>query len=209
MFFKKKKVMSDTALDNQNATNENTDKLSQEEENVNETLANEQEQESTPDFAEEEQNDTENETIERLKTELNEAKDKYVRLVAEFDNFRKRNARERIELSQTAGRDIIQSLLVVLDDSGRASKQMEATTDIETLKQGISLVFNKLQNILQQKGLKIMECKNQPFDPDLHEAITEIPAPNEKMVGKVIDVVEDGYYLNDKLIRHAKVVVGK
>ncbi len=201
--------MSDTVLDNQNATNENTDKLSQEEENVNETLANEQDPGSTADFAEEEENDTENETIERLKTELNEVKDKYVRLVAEFDNFRKRNARERIELSQTAGRDIIQSLLVVLDDSSRASKQMETTTDIETLKQGISLVFNKLQNILQQKGLKIMECKNQPFDPDLHEAITEIPAPNAKMVGKVIDVVEDGYYLNDKLIRHAKVVVGK
>jgi molecular chaperone GrpE len=205
MFFKKKKIMSDTALNDQNAINENTDNLSQEEDITDETLTNDENQ----DFAEEEKNDTENETIEKLKTELNEAKDKYVRLVAEFDNFRKRNARERIELSQTAGKDIIQSLLVVLDDSSRAAKQMETSTDMESVKQGISLVFNKLQNILQQKGLKIMDSKNQTFNPDLHEAITEIPAPNEDMVGKVIDVVEDGYYLNDKLIRHAKVVVGK
>ncbi|RYD57724.1 MAG: nucleotide exchange factor GrpE [Sphingobacteriales bacterium] len=146
---------------------------------------------------------------EKLRAELNDAKDKYLRLVAEFENFRKRNAKERMELTQTAGKDIIQSLLDVVDDSNRATKQMETTTDINMIKEGVSLVFNKLRNTLQQKGLKAMDSINQPFDADLHEAITEIPAPNEDMVGKVIDVIQPGYYLNDKLIRHAKVVVGK
>ena len=121
----------------------------------------------------------------------------------------RRNAKERIELVQTAGKDIIQSLLVVLDDVDRASKQLETTNDIKVLKEGISLVFNKLRSIMQQKGLKAMDAVNEEFNPDLHEAITEIPAPNAKMKGKVIDMVEAGYYLNDKLIRHAKVVVGK
>jgi molecular chaperone GrpE len=129
-------------------------------------------------------------------------------MVAEFDNFRRRNAKERMELVNTAGKDILQSLLVVLDDVDRASKQLETTTDIEVLKEGISLVFNKFRSIMLQKGLKVMEAKNQEFNPDLHEAITEIPAPSKNMVGKVIEVVEPGYYLNDKLIRHAKVVVG-
>jgi molecular chaperone GrpE len=205
MFFKKKKFMSDIAFEEGNANNENTDNLSQANEHVNESLS----QAEGQDFSTEEKNDTENETIEKLKIELSEAKDKYVRLVAEFDNFRKRNAKERIELMQTAGKDVIQSLLVVLDDSNRAQKQMVTASDTDTLKEGFSLVLNKLQNILQQKGLKVMDCLGEPFDADLHDAITEIPAPSEKMVGKIIDVVEDGYYLNDKLIRHAKVVVGK
>lgn len=147
--------------------------------------------------------------LEKLQAELDEVKDKYVRLVAEFDNFRKRNAKERIELIQTAGKDVIQSLLDVLDDSERAQKQMETSDDLVQIKEGINLVFNKLQTTLQHKGLTKMEAKNQPFDADLHEAITEIPAPNEDMVGKVIDEVQPGYYLNDKLIRFAKVVVGK
>ncbi len=147
--------------------------------------------------------------LEKLQAELDEAKDKYIRLVAEFDNFRKRNAKERIELIQTAGKDVIQSLLDVLDDSERAQKQMETSEDLVQIKEGINLVFNKLQATLQHKGLKKMDAKNQAFDADLHEAITEIPAPNEDMVGKVIDEVQPGYYLNDKLIRFAKVVVGK
>ena len=92
---------------------------------------------------------------------------------------------------------------------GRAGKQLDNTTDVNLLKEGVSLVFNKLNNIMAQKGLKAMDANGRDFDPDLHEAITEIPAPNESMIGKVIDVVEPGYYLNDKLIRHAKVIVGK
>ena len=141
--------------------------------------------------------------------ELAEAKDKYLRLVAEFDNFKRRNARERMELIQTAGKDIIQSMLDVLDDSTRAAKQLETATDITVIKEGVMLVFNKLKNTLLQKGLKEMESQGTEFNPDLHEAITEIPAGSEDNVGKVMDVVQPGYYLNDKLIRHAKVVVGK
>ncbi len=144
--------------------------------------------------------------MEKLRMELEEAKDKYIRLAAEFDNFRKRTAKERVELIQTAGKDVI---LDVLDDSERAQKQMETSEDIAQIKEGIQLVFSKLQSTLQHRGLKKMEAKNQAFDADLHEAITEIPAPTEDMVGKVIDEVQPGYYLNDKLIRFAKVVVGK
>jgi len=146
---------------------------------------------------------------DKTRAELDEVKDKYLRLVAEFDNFRRRNAKERIELIQTAGRDTIESLLVVLDDMDRATLQIEQTPHAEKLKEGVSLVFNKLRTILQQKGLRPMDCSNKEFDPDLHDAITEIPAPNEDMKGKIIDVVAPGYYLNDKLIRHAKVVIGK
>ena len=149
------------------------------------------------------------EEIEKLESALQEQKDKYLRLMAEFDNYKRRNAKEKEELRQTGGKDIVSSLLVVLDDMDRAGKQLETTTDINLLKEGISLIFNKLRTIMQQKGLRAMDAVNQEFDADLHYAITEITAPNEAMVGKVIDMVEPGYYLNDKLIRHAKVVVGK
>jgi molecular chaperone GrpE len=147
--------------------------------------------------------------IEKLEQEAANWKDKYVRLVAEFDNFRKRNAKERLELMQTAGKEVIIDLLEVLDDFDRAQKQLETSTDLNTLKEGISLVFNKLRNILTSKGLRAMETISTSFNPDLHEAITEIPAPSEALKDKVMDEVTKGYYLNDKLIRHAKVVVGK
>ena len=146
---------------------------------------------------------------EKLKTELEESKDKYLRKVAEFDNFRRRNAKERLELIQTAGREVITDLLDVLDDFDRAQKQMENSNDVKEIREGISLVFNKLRNTLQAKGLKPMETINQEFDPDIHEAVTEIPAPSEKLKNKVIDEIVKGYYLNDKIIRHPKVVVGK
>jgi molecular chaperone GrpE len=158
-------------------------------------------QEETPESVE-------NET-ETLKSQIAELKDKYLRLVADFDNFRKRSAKERLELIQTASKDLITSLLTVLDDSERAEKQMLVTQDIEAIKEGEKLVFNKLRNTLQSKGLKPMETIGHDFNPEFHEAITEVPAPNEKMKGKVLDEVEKGYYLNDKIIRFAKVVVGK
>jgi molecular chaperone GrpE len=151
----------------------------------------------------------EDEKLQQLENQLKESNDKYLRLVAEFDNFRKRNAKERIELTKSAGEDIIKSLLDVVDDSERAAKQMETSEDLPLIKEGISLVFNKLKNILHNKGLKAMESKEQDFDTELHEAITEIPAPSEDLKGKVIDEVQKGYYLNDKIIRHAKVIVGK
>ncbi len=147
--------------------------------------------------------------LEKLQQEAGEWKDKYIRLVAEFDNFRKRSAKERIELIQTAGKDVIASLLDVLDDCDRAQKQIDTSDDVAANKEGVLLVFNKLRNILQARGLKAMESVEKEFNPDLHEAITEIPAPSNKLKGKVMDEVQKGYYLNDKIIRFAKVVVGK
>jgi molecular chaperone GrpE len=148
-------------------------------------------------------------TIQKLSEELQEQKDKYLRLVAEFDNFKKRNARERIELIQTAGKEVITSLLDVLDDSDRAEKQLQKSDDINQVREGVQLVFNKLRSTLQSKGLKAMESIHTEFDVEKHEAITEIPAPSEDLKGKVIDDVQKGYYLNDKIIRFAKVVIGK
>lgn len=147
--------------------------------------------------------------MEKLKAELEESKDKYLRKVAEFDNFKRRSAKERIELIQTAGRDVITDMLDVLDDCDRAQKQLEASDDATAIKEGVMLVFNKLRNTLQARGVKAMETINQEFNPDLHEAVTEIPAASENMKGKIVDEVMKGYYLNDKIIRHAKVVVGK
>jgi molecular chaperone GrpE len=207
MFFKKKKDMSDNAKNNMNNETDNTDNMSENAE-MEEALANAL---NTDDSGNKGNMLAENdmERVEKLEEELNEQKDKYIRLVAEFDNFRRRNAKERMELTQTAGKDIIQSLLVVLDDMDRASGQLENVTDVKVIKEGVSLVFNKLRATLQQRGLKAMDAVNEEFNPDIHEAITEIPAPKKELVGKVVDVVEPGYYLNDKLIRHAKVVVGK
>ena len=148
------------------------------------------------------------ESIENQNQQIAELNDKYLRQAAEFDNFRRRNAKERMELIQTAGKDVITDLLVVLDDSERAQKQMETTDDVNQIKEGVQLVFSKLRNTLSAKGLKPMETISKDFNPDLHEAITEINA-GEEMKGKVVDEVEKGYYLNDKIIRHAKVVVGK
>ncbi|WP_261387297.1 nucleotide exchange factor GrpE [Chitinophaga pinensis] len=147
--------------------------------------------------------------LDKKQQELNEMRDKYLRLVAEFDNFKKRTAKERIELMQTANKEVIISLLDVLDDSERATKQIESAADINAVKDGVALVFNKLKSTLQAKGLKPMDSLHTEFNPDLHDAITEIPAPSEDLKGKVIDDMQKGYYLNDKLIRHAKVIVGK
>ncbi len=151
----------------------------------------------------------EEDELERLKEELQEQKNKYLRLFAEFDNFRKRSAKESLELRQTAGKEVIISLLDVLDDSDRAERQMQAGAEIGPVKEGVMLVFNKLRSILQSRGLKAMESIHTPFDVEKHEAITEIPVPDESLKGRVVDEVQKGYYLNDKIIRFAKVVVGK
>ena len=145
--------------------------------------------------------------LETLRNELGEMKDKFIRKVAEFENFKKRSVKERMELIQTAGKEVIVDMLEVLDDCERAEKQISALD--EQAKEGVMLVFNKLKNLLNGKGLKAMETINKEFDPDIHEAITEIPAPTEDLKGKVIDEIQKGYYLNDKIIRYAKVVVGK
>ncbi len=147
--------------------------------------------------------------MEKLKAELEELKDKYLRKVAEFENFKRRNAKERIELIQTAGRDVITDMLDVLDDCDRAQKQLDASDDAASVKEGVMLVFNKFRNTLQARGVKAMETLHQEFNADLHEAITEIPVASEDLKGKIVDEVMKGYYLNDKIIRHAKVVIGK
>lgn len=146
---------------------------------------------------------------EKLKAEVAELNDKYLRLYSEFDNMKRRNAKERIELVQTAGKDILLSLLPVVDDFERAMKSIEAGADIEAVKEGVTLIHNKFVNILTQKGLKAVDATGKEFDLDFHEAITKIPAPTEDLKGKVVDEVEKGYTLHDKVIRFAKVVVGE
>jgi molecular chaperone GrpE len=146
---------------------------------------------------------------DKLKADINEQKDKYLRLAAEFDNYRKRTSKERLELIQTAGKEIIISLLDVLDDIERAEIQMNNSTEFEQQKEGVLLVFNKIKSTLQSKGLKVLESIHTEFDVEKHEAVSEIPAPNKSLEGKIIDEIQKGYFLNDKLIRFAKVVVGK
>jgi molecular chaperone GrpE len=146
--------------------------------------------------------------LEKLRAEAAEARDKYVRLYAEFDNYKRRTTKERIDLLQSAGKDILTDLLPVLDDFERAVKSMDTAQEITPVKEGVTLVQHKLKNILQQKGLKEMQSKGEAFNADLHEAITNIPAPSEDLKGKIVDELEKGYYLNDKVIRFAKVVVG-
>jgi molecular chaperone GrpE len=136
--------------------------------------------------------------------------DKYLRLYAEFDNFRRRTTTERLELFKTANQDVLAALLPVLDDFERALKSMEGTTDVKSVKDGVELIQNKLVGILTGKGLKPMQdLKGKPFDPDFHEAITKIPAPTDELKDKIVDVIENGYYLGDKVIRYAKVVIGE
>lgn len=147
--------------------------------------------------------------IQKLKSELEEQKDKYVRLFAEFENFRRRTSREKIELSQTAGKEVIVSLLDILDDCDRAEEQLEKNEQNPEIQKGILLIFNKLRKTLQSKGLREMELLHTEFDPETEEAISQVKAPSEDLIGKVIAVVQKGYFLNDKIIRFAKVVVGK
>ncbi len=146
-------------------------------------------------------------TINDLGSKLAESNDKYLRLYSEFDNYRKRTAKERIELSKTASEDMIVNLLPVLDDFERALKAIESNEQTNALREGVELIYSKLQNILVQKGLKPMESVGNTFDADLHDAIAQMPAQEEENKGKVFDEVQKGYYLYDKVIRHAKVVV--
>lgn len=145
---------------------------------------------------------------DKLKNELAQANDKYLRLYAEFDNFRRRTQKERAEARETEGKDLIIALLPVLDDFERAQRSMEKAVDVAPVKEGVALIQNKLKNILAQKGLKEMESIGSPFDADLQEAITNIPAPSDDLKGKVIDEMEKGYTLKDRVIRFAKVIVG-
>ncbi|WP_166333101.1 nucleotide exchange factor GrpE [Sphingobacterium chungjuense] len=144
-----------------------------------------------------------------IASKLEEAQDKYARLLAEFENYKKRTSREKIEIIQSAGKEVIGKLLPVLDDMDRALISMAAAQDVETVKQGVELVNTKFRKLMEQQGLKEMDVVGQAFDSEFQEAITAIPAPTDDMKNKVIDVVEKGYLLNDKVIRFAKVVIGQ
>ena len=146
---------------------------------------------------------------DRLKTELDEAKDKYLRLYSEFENFRRRTAKEKLEQIATATANLMVELLPVVDDFERAQVANEKQKDIEAIKEGFNLIHDKLFKTLVQKGLKVMETdKGTPFDAELHEAITQIPVEEEDLKGKIVDTIEKGYYLSDKVVRFAKVVTG-
>ncbi|MBK6398960.1 MAG: nucleotide exchange factor GrpE [Bacteroidetes bacterium] len=146
--------------------------------------------------------------IAKLEAELTESRDKYLYMYSEFENYKRRVSRDRIEQSKLAGSDVFLAILPILDDMERAIKSFESTSDVEAIKAGINLIYSKLKSTTESKGLKPMDATGKPFDADLHDAITNIPAPSPDLKGKVIDEVEKGYFLNDKVIRHAKVVVG-
>lgn len=147
--------------------------------------------------------------LDSIKGELEESKDKHLRLYSEFENFRRRTAKEKLELIGSANESLIQVLLPILDDFERAEKSRNEETGIDSIIEGIDLIYNKFKGILEQKGVKKIESeKGADFDLELHEAITQIPAPEEGLKGKVVDVIENGYQLNDKVIRFAKVVTG-
>jgi molecular chaperone GrpE len=186
----------------------------------NETVENIQAENTpldTPEIQSESQTqelNTENDTVVEdelslLKNELEEQKNKYLRLFAEFDNFKKRNAKERLELLKTAGQDVIRDLLPVLDDFQRAAKAFDLDNNSENYANGLKLIQEKFQKSLQNKGLKVIESVGTDFNVEHHEAIAEVPAPSDELKGKIIDEVESGYTLNDSIIRYAKVVVGK
>ncbi len=139
----------------------------------------------------------------------NELNDKYLRLYSEFDNYRKRTSKERLELFKTAGQDILTDLLPVMDDFERALQNMDKKADVKSVRKGVDLIYNKFKSTLENKGLKHFKSIEKEFDPEIHDAITKIPAPSSKLKGKVVDEVEKGYMLNEKVIRFAKVVVGE
>ncbi len=182
--------------------------------NMTESTENLTNEEEAPINSENAENNAEVNTVSEEETldpqvQIDALNDKYLRLYAEFDNYKRRTAKERIELFKTANADVIKSMLSVLDDFDRAKKSMEIAKDIEAVKEGIQLIHHKLKSTLQSQGLTEMESVvGKAFDTDLHEAITNVPAPSEDLKGKVMDEVEKGYLLYDKVIRYAKVVVG-
>lgn len=171
-----------------------------------ETVGQETSQENEAPLTEEEKLAQE---LEKANEQIEEQKDKYLRLSAEFDNYRKRTMKEKAELILNGGEKSISSILPIVDDFERALKNMETATDVAAVKEGVELIYNKFMSVLGHNGVKVIETKEQPLDTDYHEAIAVIPAPNEALKGKILDCVQTGYILNDKVIRHAKVVVGE
>ena len=146
---------------------------------------------------------------EKAAEKLKEVNDKYLRLSAEYDNYRRRTLKEKMELTKTAGEGMLLALLPVIDDFDRAMAHMDDANDVEALKEGMKLIHTKFNDFLGQQGMKEIEAKAKDFDTDVHEAVTKIPAPSEEMKGKVIDCIEKGYTLHEKVVRFSKVVVGE
>ncbi|CAG5004139.1 Protein GrpE [Dyadobacter sp. CECT 9275] len=177
--------------------NEDTDKITSEGEIIDAEFATAEEE------APQEKN-----TDESHKAEVAELKEKYLRLYADFENFRRRTAKEKLEMISGAGAEMMKAVLPVVDDFERAKVSFDSSTDIDALREGVDLIYTKLLKTLESKGLKAMASKGESFDADLHESIAQFPAPSDDLKGKVIDEIEKGYYLNDKVIRYAKVIVG-
>lgn len=172
-----------------------------------ETFVNEEESDSISEQNEEEEVESASKE-EVLELELGKEKDKFLRLFAEFENYKKRTSKERMDLFRTAGQEVITALLPVMDDFERALKELSKTSEKELYK-GVELISNKFKETLKAKGLQEIKAKEgDSFDAEIHDAITQIPAPSKKLKGKIIDVVEKGYRLGDRVIRHPKVVVG-
>lgn len=151
----------------------------------------------------------EDDSFKVLESELLEWKDKYLRLAADFDNYRKRALKEKIDLTKTASKDVLIDFLPIMDDFERGMKSITETSDVKSLQEGVSLIYTKCSTFLSKNGVKEIDALHQEFNTDLHDALTKIPAPEENLKGKVVDVVQKGYYLNDTIIRFARVVVGE
>ncbi len=150
-----------------------------------------------------------NKELEEIRYKMSDINDKYLRLSAEFDNYRKRTLKEKTDLIKTAGGDVLADVLPVMDDFERALQSMENAENVDAVKDGVNLIFNKFKEFIKSKGIVEIEAINQEFDTDLHEALTKIPAPSEELKGKVVDVIQKGYKIEEKVIRYAKVVVGE
>ncbi len=205
-FYKNNKHNNMNPKEKENNQEEELKAQSAPKEGDEETAGQEASQENEAPLTEEEKLAQE---LEKSKEQIEEQKDKYLRLSAEFDNYRKRTMKEKAELILNGGEKSISSILPIVDDFERALKNMETATDVAAVKEGVELIYNKFMAILGQNGVKVIETKEQPLDTDYHEAIAVIPAPNETLKGKILDCVQNGYVLNDKVIRHAKVVVGE
>lgn len=203
---------------NKHNNNMNPEKENNREENLGTQNArpNEQEEVATDqnEVREEENTSMSNEEklaqeLEKAQHMLEEQKDKYLRLSAEFDNYRKRTMKEKAELILNGAEKSISSILPIVDDFERALKNIETATDVAAVREGVELIYNKFMKVLEQNGVKVIETQEKELDTDFHEAIAVIPAPTENLKGKILDCVQTGYTLNDKVIRHAKVVVGE
>lgn len=189
-------------------TKEKIDKKEQEEAKVNEQEQAEQVEDNANAEQEEAPEQEELSPEEKMKAELAESKEKYLRLYSEFDNFRRRTAKEKLDMLQTAGERIMVALLPVIDDFNRAEQSLDSG-DVKAISEGIRLIADKFDKTLKTEGLKLMETEpGTEFDTELHDAVTQIPAPTKKLKGKIVDTIENGYYLGEKVIRHAKVVIG-